>query len=303
MASRRKPEPIRTGGGAAARPRPRPQRRRGTTPWLPVGLTLGLIAVAVVVFLLLRALTAPSGTTSATLPLPSQAATDQYVQTLASLPSSKLDQVGQGAYQGGITAISGPSLKGSDGKPEVLYMGAEYCPYCAAERWAMIVALSRFGTFSGIKPMTSSATDVYANTPTFTFYGSTYTSQYIDFVPVEETTNKQVNGSYPILQQPTAEEQNLANTYDAPPYASTQGGIPFVYFDGRYMLSGATYAPSTIDGMSWKSITEAVQDPSTKQAQAILGSANMITAAICKVTGNQPASACTPTIQALESKL
>ena len=38
-------------------------------------------------------------------------------------------------------------------------MGAEYCPYCAAERWSMIVALGRFGTFSGLQTMRSSSTD------------------------------------------------------------------------------------------------------------------------------------------------
>ena len=32
------------------------------------------------------------------------------------------------------------------GLPEMLYMGAEYCPFCAAERWAMVMALSKFGT-------------------------------------------------------------------------------------------------------------------------------------------------------------
>ena len=38
-------------------------------------------------------------------------------------------------------------------------------------------------------------------------------------------------------------------------------------------------------------------------AKGVLGSANYMTAGICKLTNNQPASACTPAIQALESKL
>jgi hypothetical protein len=33
--------------------------------------------------------------------------------------------------------------------------------------------------------------------------------------------------------------------------------------------------------------------------QAILGAANYITAAICGLTSNQPASACTPTVRSL----
>ncbi len=37
-----------------------------------------------------------------------------------------------------------------DGKPEVLFVGAEFCPFCAAERWPLIVALSRFGRFTAL---------------------------------------------------------------------------------------------------------------------------------------------------------
>ena len=38
-------------------------------------------------------------------------------------------------------------------------------------------------------------------------------------------------------------------------------------------------------------------------AKAIDGTANYITAAICKMTGNQPASACTSAVQSLENSL
>jgi hypothetical protein len=38
-------------------------------------------------------------------------------------------------------------------------------------------------------------------------------------------------------------------------------------------------------------------------AKAVNGTANYITAAICKLTGNQPASACTATVKSLESQL
>jgi hypothetical protein len=38
-------------------------------------------------------------------------------------------------------------------------------------------------------------------------------------------------------------------------------------------------------------------------AKAIGGTANYMTATICKMTGNQPASACTSAIQSLEAGL
>ena len=89
---------------------------------------------------------------------PTGAALASVVTNVTSVPASALDTVGDGS--GSVTAkptsISGTALT-ANGKPEVLYVGAEYCPYCAAERWAMIVALSRFGTFSGLATIHSAA--------------------------------------------------------------------------------------------------------------------------------------------------
>ena len=189
--------------------------------------------------------------------------------------------------------VSGTPLKGSTGKPEVLYIGAEFCPYCAAQRWALIVALGRFGTFSGLTTTSSSSTDIFANTPTFTFRSATYTSQYIDFRAVETSDREQKP-----LQTPTAAEQQLFNKYD------TNGSIPFIDFGNRYAMTGATYSPDVLGGASWKPIADALQDPSSAQAKAIVGSANLLTAAICKMTSDQPASVCSSAmIQGLEKKL
>src|SRR5215831_9668816 len=69
-------------------------------------------------------------------------------KNITTVPASTLNSVGLGTVpSGAISAISDKPLT-SNGKPEMLYIGAEFCPYCAAERWAMAVALSRFGTFT-----------------------------------------------------------------------------------------------------------------------------------------------------------
>src|SRR5271155_4359240 len=36
----------------------------------------------------------------------------------------------------------------SNGRPEVIFLGAEFCPYCSVERWSLVMALSKFGNFS-----------------------------------------------------------------------------------------------------------------------------------------------------------
>ena len=220
------------------------------------------------------------------------------VNDVTSVPASTLDTIGDGggAVTGKPTSITGPALT-SGGKPEMLYIGAEYCPYCAGTRWAMIVALSRFGTFSGLRTIHSSTTDTPANIPTWTFYQSRYTSNYLTFTPVETTTNVRQGNSYPTLQTPTAQQQQIWQAYDP------NGSIPFISFGNKYLLASVPYDVTLLQGKTWAQIASALKDPSSPVAKAIGGTANYMTAAICKLTGNQPASACTPAVQALQSQL
>jgi thiol-disulfide isomerase/thioredoxin len=239
---------------------------------------------------------------------PTGAALASVVSGVTSVPASTLDKVGTGS--GAVTAkpttISGSALT-ANGKPEVLYMGAEYCPYCAAERWAMIVALSRFGTFSGLATVHSAAANGAGqaepdpNTPTWTFVHAKYTSKYLTFTPVELQTNipDRSTGSYTNLETPTSAQEALINKYDS----SSGGAIPFVDFGNKYVISGASYNPGVLDGLSWATIAADLSNPSSPVAQAVDGTANYITAAICQLTGNQPASACTATVKSLESQI
>jgi hypothetical protein len=277
------------------------------------------VAAIVVTFVLVKANSAP-GTAAAASEGPTGAALHGLVSDVTSQPGSVLDRVGAGSLSSGdigtadpggsyLASVSGPALA-SGGKPEVLYVGADYCPFCGAQRWPMIVALSRFGTFSGLTTIHSSSTDVYANTPSFTFYGSRYASKYVSFVPVEETTNYREGNSnsqsvpYVTLQTPTTAEQALINAYD--PGANGQSGtIPFIDLGNKYVEVGnlAPYGPQDLQGMTWSQVAAALRDPSTAIAQGIDGSANYMTAGICKLTGNHPATACTAPIRALEARL
>jgi len=195
----------------------------------------------------------------------------------------------------------------SNGLPEILFLGAEYCPYCATERWPMVIALSRFGTFTNLGTTTSSSTDVYPSTATFAFHGSTYKSKYIVFTPVEETTNQPDGaGGYTKLDTPTAAQQALIDTYDAPPYvpASSKGSIPFIYFGGQFLITGSTYDPSVLQGKTQDEIADDLSNPNSDIAKGAIGAANSITAAICTMTKNQPSNVCdTSMIKALQAKI
>jgi len=193
---------------------------------------------------------------------------------------------------------SGTILRGADGKPVITYVGAEFCPYCAAERWALAVALSRFGTFSHLSGTQSASDDVYPNTQTLSFYGSSYSSPYVDFQPVEEATNQRAGNGYQTLQTPTAAQSSLLSTYDS------AGSIPFLDMGNKFVINGASYSPQVLQGLSRSQIAAQLNDPTSPVGQAIDGAANNITAAICTLTGNQPSNVCSsPTISAIVKKL
>ena len=76
-----------------------------------------------------------------------------------------------------------------------------------------------------------------------------------------------------------------------------------MYLGGHYLISGASASPSVLSGKSWATIASSLHDASTPEAQAIGGTANYVTAAICKMTNNQPSNVCTSGITALQSKM
>src|SRR5262249_24803352 len=146
------------------------------------------------------------------------AADAAVLKAIGSVPVSAFNEVGAGSATATPIALTDATPLTQDGKPEILYIGAEYCPYCAAERWAMAVALSRFGTLHGVGEISSSPSDVYPSTPTLTCHGSTYTSSYLVFTPREVQSNQVKNGNYTPLDSLTAEQQQLYAKYDATPY-------------------------------------------------------------------------------------
>ncbi len=264
----------------------RAERRRRL--WAAVGAVVVVLAVVGGLVVAKLAGAGGGGASSA-----AGAASSKLADTLASVPAGTLDKVGAGTVQGGPRQIQAPPLT-ADGKPKVLYIGAEYCPYCAAERWPMTVALSRFGSFHNLGTTHSASQDVYPNTPTLSFHGADYSSKYVAFTGVETTSNKRVNGQYAPLDTPSAADQKTFSTYDAPPYVSGgAGSIPFIDIAGKYVSAGATYSPQLLAGKTHQQIADALSDPSSQIAQAVDGSANVFTAAICRATGNQPAKVCT----------
>jgi len=263
------------------------------------GSTLAVLVI-VFAFILVKAIQgSPSkgGNTSVTGTLLPASVSSQVTK----VPPAALDRVGKGAVpaflqgQPPFTAGSGGTLT-SGSKPEMLYIGAEYCPYCAATRWSMAIALSRFGTLSPLHGIHSSATDTDPNTATLTFYKTTYASNYLNFTPVEVQ-----NVSRGPLQNPTSAQNAIWAKYEPDPNTR---GYPFISFGNKLLLKGPIYDAGILQGKTWSQVAAALKNPSSPIAQSVDGAANYITGAICQMTNNQPASVCgTAAVTAVRSGL
>jgi hypothetical protein len=213
------------------------------------------------------------------------------IAKVTSVPASVLDQVGAGSATTPPKAIQAPALM--EGKlPRVLYVGAEYCPYCAAERWSMAVALSRFGTLTGLGQTASSANDVFPSTQTLSFHGSSFTSSTVAFTGVEIQSNEVVGGSYAPLDTLSPADEKIFSTFNSPPYVDSAGSIPFVDIGGKYIISGASFSPKILQGKTHQQIADALSDPGSDISQGVNGAANLITAAICATTSGAPSAVC-----------
>ena len=158
----------------------RPQRRQ----WLLVFGSVAAVVAVVAVVAVLIVIKVTSGSTKSASGAPSRTASQQVTAAVSNVPLAVLGSVGAGAIKVPPTPLTGEPLT-ANGEPRVLYVGAEWCPYCAAERWSLAVALSRFGTLSGLGETASSPTDVYPNTATLSFSGAAYTSQYLSLTAKE----------------------------------------------------------------------------------------------------------------------
>ncbi len=262
------------------------QAKRGS--WVWIGIILGSIALIVGVLLYVYF----TGNTSDVV------ASDSVVfNSITHVDSTLLEQVGTGNAQSTLQTIKDnpPALTGPMGKPEFFYVGGEFCPYCAAQRWAIVVALSRFGTFSPLLQTHSSE----QNLPTLTFRKSTYTSQYIDFV-AKEIKDNQGNK----LDTLSSDQQHVFDTYNAPPYMRSAGAIPFIDVGNKHISSGSYYLPDTLVNLSWQDVATQMKQPDTNVAKGILGSANYLTAAVCVSIQNKPKTVCNAAyIQQIENSL
>ena len=262
----------------------RAARKRAEARWrLLVPIAAVTAVLAVVVALVAVKLTAGPAHLVAT-ESPASAAVVRQVSTI---PAAVLASVDPGQA---VTPLEPVKTSGTPltigGKPAIVFVSEESCPFCAAERWSVAVALSHFGTLNDLGTTSSSATDVYPNTATLSFRTVRYRSTELTL----RTTELADNAGRP-LQPQTALDTRLIDTYDVPPYvnsADQSGAVPFLDIANKYVLAGAQYNPQVLAGLSAAQIASQLTNPSSQVAQAIDGSARVIVMAIDQVLRGEP---------------
>ncbi|HEU5002773.1 MAG TPA: DUF929 family protein [Actinomycetota bacterium] len=274
----------------------RAKRRRAG--WVS-GVAIAVVLIAVAVLVVIRVSHKPSdpfgkGTS---------AADPTVVSQITSIPKGVLDQVADGGITPQFNLPAGkPAALTLSNLPRVVYVGALYCPFCATERWPMIGALARFGSFTGLKfQVSASAGEAFKDIHTFDFSGVTYTSQYLAFTP-KETEDR----AHKTIAQMDSTEALLFSTYDSPPtlpQGSSATTIPFIDLGNKWVLSGASFPANLVVGKSWRQLASAAATGSGV-GQQIDGTINWLTAALCTLTQGQPASVCSdPMVTTLQARL
>jgi len=251
-------------------------------------LLLALGAVTAVVAIVATLVTLKLTATPAHLVASESVAPAAVTRQVTTVPAGMLAQASPGRVATPLRQVpaGGPPLTAA-GKPAIVFVSEESCPFCAAERCSLAVALSHFGNWSQLGVTKSAATDIFSNTATLSFRTARYQSTQLTL----RTTELADNAGHP-LQALSALDRQLIGRYDVPPYvnsADQSGAVPFLDIGNRYVLAGAQYDPQVLAGLSAAQIAAQLRNPSSPVAQAIDGSAQVIITAINHVLHDQAA--------------
>ena len=250
---------------------------------LPVGAVTAVLAIVVAL------VTVKLTSTPARLVASESIAPATVARQVTGVPATVLTQMSPGQVITPLQKVRGAGAPlTAGGKPAIVFVSEESCPFCAAERWAVTVALSHFGTWSQLGVTRSAATDIYPDTATLSFRTARYRSADLTLLTTELTDS----AGHP-LQAQTPLEASLISSFDVPPYvnsADQSGAVPFLDIGNQYILAGAQYDPQVLAGLSAAQIASQLGNSSSPVARAIDGSAQVVIAANNQVLHQHAAS-------------
>ncbi len=189
--------------------------------------------------------------------------------------------------------ITDKPLKRESGKALVFFMGAGFCPFCAAERWAIVGALSKFGKWKGLEDTVSAGYDEkYLNIPTVSFARAKYESDQVEFVG-RETADR----NFEPLQELGEKDCEILDA------TNPDQLIPFLLVDGRFIQVGAGYSPKILEGMDHAKVKAELANSASSVGKEIMSEIDNITALICMSIGSGAAACNSEKIKVLTSKI
>ena len=189
--------------------------------------------------------------------------------------------------------VTNEPLKRSSGKSLVFFMGAGFCPFCAAERWAIVSALNNFGKWEGITESTGAGHDEkYLNIPTLNFAQAKYTSNYVEFIG-RETADR----NFEPLQDLSEKDHEILDTFNPDQI------IPFLLIDGQFMQVGSGYSPAILEGMDHEKVKTELENPLSPVGKAMRAEIDNISALVCKSIGGKAYACSSDSIKNLIAKI
>lgn len=188
--------------------------------------------------------------------------------------------------------ITDQRLKRPGDKSLVYFMGAGFCPFSAAERWAIVKALERFGKWDGLAEDKSAGHDEkYLNIPTFNLAQAKFEGEAVEFMG-KETADL----NFEPLQE--LDEKD----YEIPDIYNPDQMIPFLLVDGQYMQVGAGFTPELIQEMSHDAVRTELDNPNSAIGKAMREEIDDISALLCKSTESKDGVCGTESVKTLTAK-
>ncbi len=211
-----------------------------------------------------------------------------------------------------------------NGKPSVIYLGSITCIFCGENRWAMALALGRFGNFSNLFKGYSSFGD--HDLPTLYWapahynqsaedLGNFYNSSYINFISIDDALP--ITGGFDL--NPMSTIQSRINATGNKAYINAMGlildlgnfeGTPYTIW-GKYNTPGVDdadfgfgSAPNNdppMEFMTHNEVFDNISRPTNEFGWLEYGGADLYIAMTCESLNNKAPICSLPVIPKLES--
>jgi hypothetical protein len=219
-----------------------------------------------------------------------------------------------------------------NGKPSVVYIGAISCLWCGENRWAMAMALSRFGTFNNLYIGYSSIHD--QDLPTLYWkpqqihvggsanFGNDYSSSYVNFFSAEYDSNISAGFEFPASSNPISyftanapnasysqamDFMNATNSFSGTPFTLwgtvINKGASSVVFGIPQNSSVAASSAIPLTYMTHQQIFNQLQSFNTTFAYEEYAAADVYIAELCPSINNSAPVCSLPAIAAFEKKM